>query len=68
VQEAQEKICPPHKVYEPQESEQDVYDELHALYSELYFALGQPNQSLGNVLPRLIRVAESANLKTGTPA
>jgi L-ribulokinase len=68
VEEAQEKICPPHKVYEPQESEQDVYDELHALYSELYFALGQPNQSLGNVLPRLIRVAESANLKTGTPA
>ncbi len=68
VEEAQEQICPPHKVYEPQKSEQAVYDELHALYSELYFALGQPNQSLGNVLPRLIRVAESANLKTGTPA
>ena len=68
VEEAQQKICPPHKVYEPQKAEQDVYDKLHALYSELYFALGQPNQSLGNVLPQLIRLAESANRKTGTPA
>jgi L-ribulokinase len=67
VEEAQQKICPPHKVYEPQKPEQDVYDELHALYSELYFALGQPNQGLGNILPQLIRLAESSNRQTTTP-
>jgi L-ribulokinase len=62
VEEAQERICPPHKVYEPDAAEQKVYDELHALYSQLYFTLGQPKKDgLGSVLPRLIHVAESVH-------
>src|SRR5438046_1722464 len=40
VDEAQDKICPPFRVYEPEPSEQRVYDELYRLFSRLYFAFG----------------------------
>lgn len=61
VEEAQRAICPAHKVFEPQDSEQRVYDQLFPLYRKLYFALGTPGDGLGDVMPTLIRVAESAN-------
>ena len=61
IEEAQDKICPPHKVYVPEKSEQLVYDGLYALYSKLYFAFGGPGtNAFAEVLPTLIRVAESA--------
>ena len=61
VEEAQDRICPTHRVYEPDRSDQTVYDELYALYSKLYFAFGQPaSNDFGAVLPALIRVAERA--------
>jgi L-ribulokinase len=61
VEEAQDKICPPHKVFEPQPSEQAVYDELYALYSELYFAFGTPAPNgFGTVLPKLINISAHA--------
>jgi L-ribulokinase len=57
IEEAQDKICPPNTVFEPQKSEQKVYDELYALYSKLYFALGQPGKDqFGDVLPKLIQL------------
>jgi L-ribulokinase len=60
VEEAQDKICPPHRQFDPDASERAVYDELYPMYSELYFAFGQPgNNGIGNVLPTLIRVAAS---------
>ena len=62
VEEAQDKICPPHKVYSPESSEQAVYDDLYPLYRKLYFALGEPGKSeFGDVLPALIRTAEVVN-------
>jgi len=61
VEEAQDKICPPHKVYQPQVAEQKIYDELYSIYSELYFSFGKPAaDGLGSVLPALIRVATGA--------
>jgi len=61
VEEAQDRICPTHRVYEPDRSEQSIYDELYTLYSKLYFAFGQPaSNDFGAVLPALIRVAERA--------
>src|SRR6202140_3679684 len=42
IEEAQDKICPPHTFFQPEASEQRVYEELHALYQKLYFAFGQP--------------------------
>lgn len=64
VEEAQDKICPSHKAYHPQESEQKVYKELYRHYRQLYFSFGSPEQQpFGQVLPTLIRVAESAHKK-----
>jgi L-ribulokinase len=62
IEEAQQKICPPHKVYEPVHSERLVYDKLYPLYRKLYFALGEPGKgALADVLPSLIRTAEAVN-------
>ncbi len=60
IDEAQDKICPPNKTYEPDRSEQRVYEDLYSLYSKLYFSFGQPGSGeFGSVLPTLIKVAES---------
>jgi L-ribulokinase len=63
IEEAQKKICPPNRVFEPDNSEQFVYEELYPLYSKLYFSLGDPKDAagFGGVLPTLIRVAESVH-------
>src|ERR1700730_12434745 len=62
IEEAQQKICPAHKVYEPAQSERLVYDELYPLYRKLYFALGEPGKGvLADVLPYLIQTAEAVN-------
>ncbi len=61
IEEAQEKICPPLRVYEPDRSEQRVYDELYRFFSRLYFAFGKKEADMGDVLPALIRVSETAN-------
>jgi L-ribulokinase len=61
VEEAQEKICPAHRVFMPVDSERRVYDEIYPLFRKLYFAMGEPGGSIGDVLPSLIRTAEAAN-------
>jgi L-ribulokinase len=62
VEEAQNKVSPAHKIYQPQKSEQQVYETLYGHYSKLYFAFGSPQQRpFGEVLPSLIRVAEEAH-------
>jgi L-ribulokinase len=57
IEEAQDKICPPHRVFEPQKSEQAAYDELFELFSRLYFAFGSLKGALGGILPKLIQLA-----------
>jgi hypothetical protein len=58
IEEAQDKICPPHWAYEPDKSEQVVYDELYAFFSKLYFAFGSPGSGeFCGVLPKLIQLA-----------
>jgi ribulose kinase len=42
VEEAQEKICPPHRQFDPEAPEQTLYDQLYPMYGKLYFAFGQP--------------------------
>ena len=62
VEEAQDKICPTHTVFKPEPAAERVYHSLYALYQKLYFAFGSPKDAkLGDVLPTLIHVAESAN-------
>ena len=64
VEEAQDKICPGHTVFEPEPAAQKVYNELYGLYKKLYFDFGQTRDTeFGGVLPTLIRVAEKANAR-----
>jgi len=60
IEEAQYKICPPNRVYEPDASEKHVYDGLYRLFSRLYFAFGDSRMEMGDVLPSLIGFAEHA--------
>jgi L-ribulokinase len=57
IEEAQDKICPPHRIFEPQKSEQAAYDELFELFSRLYFAFGSLKGAFGGILPKLIQLA-----------
>ncbi len=62
VEEAQQRVCPSHKVYQPEPAAARVYNELYPLYRTLYFALGEPGKgALGEVLPALIKIAEGVN-------
>jgi L-ribulokinase len=62
VEDAQDKICPSHTIFQPDSAAQSVYDQLYALYRELYSTLGLPSQSpLGKILPELIHISESVN-------
>jgi len=62
VEEAQDKICPGHNTFTPDDSTQFTYDRLYALYSNLYFNFGQETATgLGEVLPTLIALASAAH-------
>lgn len=59
VEEAQARMCLPHKTYEPDPRAVEVYRELYPLYRQAYFAFGQPDApaaALGKILPELIRI------------
>ena len=63
VEAAQEAMCLPYRVYEPDAGAHSMYEELFALYKALYFAFGQrsaPATMLGDVLPELRRIAAKA--------
>jgi L-ribulokinase len=65
IEEAQDKICPSHRTFMPDDSVKTTYDDLYSLYSKLYFTLGQRgNDGLGDILPKLIAVAASSTTRT----
>src|SRR5579862_4435502 len=60
VEEAQDRICPGHKTFIPDDGAQRTYEVLYPLYNKVYFGLGQQSTNgLGDVLPTLIAVAEA---------
>ena len=59
IEEAQDKICPQYRIFEPDQSEQRVYEDLHRLFSRLYFAFGKNAGDMGDVLSALIRISET---------
>jgi len=63
IEEAQNKICPPNRTFMLEDSTQTTYDRLYSLYSKLYFAMGRSDQTMGDILPTLIAVAESATAR-----
>jgi len=63
LEEAQDALCPEYRVVEPDPKAGQTYEELYALYRELYFAFGSLNApaiSAGRTLPTLRRVAAAA--------
>ena len=63
IEEAQEKLCPRHRIVQPDPREASVYEELYRIYKKLYFAFGQNGagkSDWGDVLPSLRRVAAAA--------
>jgi len=59
VEDAQDKVCPSHKVFTPSSEAQKIYDALYALYRKLYFSFGNPRDPhVGDVLPKLIQFAQ----------
>jgi L-ribulokinase len=60
VEEAQQALCPSHRIVEPEAEAGPIYDELSALFKKLYFGLGDTGSeavSIGDVLPTLRRIA-----------
>jgi L-ribulokinase len=63
IEAAQEALCPAYEVVQPDPGQAAVYEELFALYRDLYFSLGRQGSEpagLGHVLPALRRVAAEA--------
>ena len=63
LEEAQNALCPEYRVVEPDAQAAKTYEELYALYRELYFAFGSSHTaaiSAGGILPTLRRVAAAA--------
>lgn len=62
IEEAQDRMCPAHQVYQPDPRNQAVYGQLYDVYRRLYFDFGNPRgDGFGDVLPTLIRVAEESH-------
>jgi hypothetical protein len=60
IEEAQDALCPPFKVFMPEPSAVEIYDRLYPLFRDAYFALGTPDATpdappaaLGHILPEL---------------
>jgi L-ribulokinase len=63
LEEAQQALCPKHRVIEPDPEAARVYEELYSLYRELYFGFGKADSvaiSVGRALPTLRKIAASA--------
>lgn len=62
VEEAQEAVCPKYRVIEPAPRDVALYEELFAMYRELYFGFGRSDatpMSVGKILPTLRSIAAS---------
>jgi L-ribulokinase len=65
IEEAQEKICPRHTVYQPDRDAGETYDHLYGLYRRIYFEFGSGKATaFGDVLPELIRISSEKHSTT----
>jgi len=63
IEEAQAKLCPRHRIVQPDPREASVYEELYRIYKKLYFGFGQNGagaSDVGDVLPSLRRIASAS--------
>ena len=63
IEAAQDALCPPHKIFEPQPEAVAVYEKLYPMYQRLYFGFGKRHSlavEIGDVLPQLRAIAAKA--------
>jgi L-ribulokinase len=63
IEDAQAVLCPKYRVVEPEPQAVSVYEELFAMYRELYFGFGKSGAraiAVGHILPTLRRIAAAA--------
>jgi L-ribulokinase len=68
VEEAQQALCPRYRTFDPEPAQVAIYSEIFPLYEKLYFGLGDPKSkvnSLGEVLPKLRKMAQKARAEKG---
>ncbi|WP_108658571.1 ribulokinase [Acuticoccus kandeliae] len=62
LEEAQARLCPPMRVFTPDPAAVAVYDRLHALFRDVYFAFGEGRPAdLARVLPTLQAIRAEAS-------
>jgi len=64
IEEAQERMCPDHRIFVPDPESVAVYEELYELFRAVYFAFGDTNaelKSLSHLLGRLRDIAARAH-------
>lgn len=60
IEAAQDALCPPYQVYEPQMDAVAIYEKLYAVYRRLYFGFGKRHSlsiETGDILPELRAIA-----------
>jgi L-ribulokinase len=65
---AQQALCPPYRVVEPDRRSHATYEELFPIYRALYFSMGEPTSNpvaMGGVLPRLREIAARVHSGVG---
>ena len=61
IEEAQDALCPRHRIFQPDAGSVNVYDEIFPLYRKLYFSLGSKHSAgvnIGDVLPALRNISQ----------
>jgi L-ribulokinase len=64
IEQAQDALCPPFKIFTPEPAEADRYDRLFKLFHAAYFALGTAGAepaALGHILPELQAIRREAS-------
>ena len=56
VEEAQDALCPPYKIYEPDPIAEETYKHVYSMYRRIYFDFGTEKTQFGDVLPSLLKM------------
>ncbi len=69
IEAAQKQVCPGYTVFNPMPETKGTYDQLYECYRRIYFDFGRPqaDSRFGDVMPKLIRLAEDQRAMHSSP-
>jgi L-ribulokinase len=68
VEEAQSRMCPRHRAYEPRPEAVGIYDQLYPLYRKVYFSLGDTGSAPADLSQLLRTLRQVASVARHLPA